>query len=236
MCTKAFLPAGEAAVVSVPTYPMYRIHAEQRGGRVIAVPRLGRDDGWAMDLPAVRRARSRGDARLDLQPEQPDRAGPSPTGAIERLLDGHRGGRRRGRPAGAGRRGRRGVQRVQRRVRDRAADALPEPRRGPDRLQGVRARGPSGRASRSAAAGDDPPRSPCTARPGRSAPSPPPPSRRRCATSAACARTSNAWSASVRGWSPALEAAGLAPAAVGHQLPAARPRHAGARGGGRRSR
>ena len=42
MCTKAFLPAGEAAVVSVPTYPMYRIHAEQRGGRVIAVPRLGR--------------------------------------------------------------------------------------------------------------------------------------------------------------------------------------------------
>ena len=53
MCTKAFLPAGEAAVISVPTYAMYRIHADQRGGRVIAVPRLSKAEGWAMDIPAV---------------------------------------------------------------------------------------------------------------------------------------------------------------------------------------
>ena len=121
MCTKAFLPAGEAAVISVPTYPMYRIHAEQRGGRVIAVPRLGRDDGWAMDAaggpprPPARR-RSSGSATRTTRPGRAE-----PDGAIERLLDGHRGRRRRGRPAGARRRRRRGLQRVQRRVGDRAA-------------------------------------------------------------------------------------------------------------------
>ncbi len=85
MCTKAFLPAGEAAVVSVPTYPMYRIHAEQRGGRVIAVPRLGRDDGWAMDLPAVRRAAREATLVWICNPNNPTGRA-EPDGAVERLL------------------------------------------------------------------------------------------------------------------------------------------------------
>ena len=85
MCTKAFLPAGEAAVVSVPTYPMYRIHAEQRGGRVIAVPRLGRDEGWAMDLPAVRRAAREATLVWICNPNNPTGRA-EPDGAVERLL------------------------------------------------------------------------------------------------------------------------------------------------------
>ena len=148
MCTKAFLPAGEAAVVSVPTYPMYRIHAEQRGGRVIAVPRLGRDDGWAMDLPAVRRAAREATLVWICNPNNPTGRA-EPDGAVERLLaDIEADAAADGRPAPAvvvdeAYSEFSGV------IGDRAADALPEPRRGPHGLQGVRARGPSGRASRS---------------------------------------------------------------------------------------
>jgi histidinol-phosphate aminotransferase len=86
MCTKAFLPAGEAAVVSVPTYPMYRIHAEQRGGRVIAVPRLGREDGWAMDLPAVRAAARGATLVWICNPNNPT-GRLEPDAAVESLLD-----------------------------------------------------------------------------------------------------------------------------------------------------
>ena len=87
MCTKAFLPAGDAAVISVPTYPMYRIHAEQRGGRVIAVPRLGRDEGWAMDAAGVREA-ARGAALVWIcNPNNPT-GRLEPDGSIESLLDG----------------------------------------------------------------------------------------------------------------------------------------------------
>ena len=97
MCTKAFLPAGEAAVVSVPTYPMYRIHAEQRGGRVIAVPRLGRDEGWAMDLPAVRRAAREATLVWICNPNNP--TGPPRARRRGRApARRHRGRRRRGRP------------------------------------------------------------------------------------------------------------------------------------------
>src|SRR4249919_2898359 len=54
LVAKAFLPAGGTAVVPVPTYAMYRVLTEQRGARVIAVPRLGADAGWALDTEAVR--------------------------------------------------------------------------------------------------------------------------------------------------------------------------------------
>ena len=56
---KAFLPAGAAAIVPAPTYAMYRVDTEQRGATVIAVPRLGQDDGYALDLAAIRRGRRR---------------------------------------------------------------------------------------------------------------------------------------------------------------------------------
>ncbi len=87
MCTKAFLPAGEAVVVSVPTYPMYRIHAEQRGGRVIAVPRLGQDAGWAMDVAAVREAARHATLVWLCDPNNPTGRA-EPDGAIEALLEG----------------------------------------------------------------------------------------------------------------------------------------------------
>jgi histidinol-phosphate aminotransferase len=87
MCTKAFLPPGQAAVVSVPTYAMYRIHAEQRGGRVLAVPRLGKAGGWAMDVPAVRAAAREATLVWICNPNNPT-GGLEPDGAIETLLEG----------------------------------------------------------------------------------------------------------------------------------------------------
>ena len=117
MCTKAFLPAGGAAVVSIPTYAMYRVHAEQRGGARRSPSRAcRRPQGWAMDVPAVRAAAREADARLGVQPEQPDR--PRGAGRRDRApARGDRRGRGGGRPARAGRRRRRGVQRVRRRRR-----------------------------------------------------------------------------------------------------------------------
>jgi histidinol-phosphate aminotransferase len=87
MCTKAFLPAGEAAVISVPTYAMYRVHAEQRGARVIAVPRLPKARGWAMDVPAVRAAAREATLVWACNPNNPT-GRLEPDGAIEALLDG----------------------------------------------------------------------------------------------------------------------------------------------------
>jgi histidinol-phosphate aminotransferase len=87
MCTKAFLPAGEAAVISTPTYAMYRVHAEQRGGRVIAVPRRPATDGWAMDVPAVRAAAREARLVWICNPNNPTGLA-EPDGAIETLLAG----------------------------------------------------------------------------------------------------------------------------------------------------
>ena len=87
MCTKAFLPAGEAAVISIPTYAMYRVHAEQRGGRVIAVPRRSKADGWAMDIQAVRAAAREATLVWVCNPNNPT-GRPEPEGAIESLLQG----------------------------------------------------------------------------------------------------------------------------------------------------
>jgi histidinol-phosphate aminotransferase len=66
---------------------MYRVHAEQRGGRVIAVPRRPAQEGWAMDVTAVRDA-ARG-ARLVwiCNPNNPTGLA-EPDGAIETLLTG----------------------------------------------------------------------------------------------------------------------------------------------------
>jgi histidinol-phosphate aminotransferase len=87
MCTKAFLPPGEGAVISVPTYGMYRVHAEQRGGRVIPVPRRPGPKGWAMDIPAVREAARRATLVWICNPNNPTGL-PEPAGAIETLLEG----------------------------------------------------------------------------------------------------------------------------------------------------
>ena len=87
MCVKAFLPAGATAVVPVPSYAMYRVVTEQRGGVVRPVPRLGPEDGFAIDEPAVRTAAA--DAALVwlCSPNNPTGL-TEPAGVIERLL-GH---------------------------------------------------------------------------------------------------------------------------------------------------
>jgi histidinol-phosphate aminotransferase len=87
MCTKAFLPAGRAAVISTPTYAMYRVHAEQRGARVIPVPRLPQEQGWAMDVAAVRAAAREATLVWVCNPNNPTGL-PEPAGAIEALLQG----------------------------------------------------------------------------------------------------------------------------------------------------
>ena len=84
---KAFLPAGGAAVIPTPSYAMYRVVTEQRGAAAIAVPRLPADEGWALDLAAVRAAA--GDAQVVwlCSPNNPT-ALAEPPGAIAALLDG----------------------------------------------------------------------------------------------------------------------------------------------------
>ncbi len=87
LCTKAFLAAGEAAVISVPTYAMHRVLVEQRGGRVIPVPRLGKADGWSMDVPAVRAAARQAAIVWVCNPNNPTGL-LEPDGTIEALLAG----------------------------------------------------------------------------------------------------------------------------------------------------
>ena len=83
---KAFLPAGSSAVVPTPTYAMYRVITEQRAARAIAVPRLGAEKGWALDVPAVREA-ARDAALVWLCSPNNPTAMAEPPGTIERLLD-----------------------------------------------------------------------------------------------------------------------------------------------------
>jgi histidinol-phosphate aminotransferase len=87
MCVKAFLGAGERAVVPVPSYAMYRVVIEQRAGRMVGVPRLGSDRGWAMDVRAVRAAAREAAMVWLCNPNNPT-GSDEPEGAIETLLDG----------------------------------------------------------------------------------------------------------------------------------------------------
>lgn len=87
MAVKAFLPAGRSAVIPVPSYAMYRVVTEQRGGNVITVARQPADQGFAIDVAEVRRAAH--DAALVwlCSPNNPTGL-PEPPGVIETLLDG----------------------------------------------------------------------------------------------------------------------------------------------------
>ena len=87
MIVKAFLAAGQRAVVPVPTYAMYRVVTEQRGGVVVPVPRLGPEHGFALDLPAVRAAARDAALVWACNPNNPTGA-EEPEGAIEALLAG----------------------------------------------------------------------------------------------------------------------------------------------------
>jgi histidinol-phosphate aminotransferase len=85
MCAKAFLPAGRTAVIPVPSYAMYRVVTEQRGGIVLPVPRLAAGEGFAMDLAAMRTAVRDAALVWVCNPNNPTGA-EEPEGAIETLL------------------------------------------------------------------------------------------------------------------------------------------------------
>ena len=56
LAAKAFLPAGGAAIVPMPTYPMYGILTDQRRAAVVRVPRRDRSADYALDVDAIRAA------------------------------------------------------------------------------------------------------------------------------------------------------------------------------------
>ena len=85
LVAKAFLPPGGAAVLPTPTYAMYRVVTEQRGASAIAVPRLGKADGWRLDLDAIRRAAREAELVWLCSPNNPTGLA-EPPGAIETLL------------------------------------------------------------------------------------------------------------------------------------------------------
>ncbi len=87
LVAKAYLPAGAAAVIPTPSYAMYRVLTEQRGARVVAVPRLGADRSFAIDVPAVRAAARDAAVIWLCSPNNPTGVA-EPDGTIESLLDG----------------------------------------------------------------------------------------------------------------------------------------------------
>jgi histidinol-phosphate aminotransferase len=59
LVAKAFLPSGGTAIVPTPTYGMYGVLTGQRAATVLAVPRLGWDQAFALDLERIVPALSR---------------------------------------------------------------------------------------------------------------------------------------------------------------------------------
>lgn len=110
LVAKTFIPHGGAALVPVPSYPMYAILTEQRGASVIRVARRPAAAGYALDVDAVRAAVNDAEPRaavndaeprvdpgvdpgVDLiwlcNPNNPTGTAESP-GVVEALLDGLR--------------------------------------------------------------------------------------------------------------------------------------------------
>jgi histidinol-phosphate aminotransferase len=87
LVAKAFIPPGGRAVIPTPTYSMYRVLAEQRGGIIVEVPRRAAGQGWALDPAAVRRAARRADIIWLCSPNNPTGLA-EPAGVIAALLDG----------------------------------------------------------------------------------------------------------------------------------------------------
>ena len=73
LVAKAYLAAGSAAIVPIPTYPMYGVLTSQRAARIVSVPRLGAQDGFAAGRSGGDRAAAGSGRCLALLTEQPDR-------------------------------------------------------------------------------------------------------------------------------------------------------------------
>ena len=74
LVAKAYLAPGRAALVPIPTYPMYGVLTTQRGARITAVPRLGPEAGFALDVARVIAALPECAVVWLCSPEQPDRS------------------------------------------------------------------------------------------------------------------------------------------------------------------
>jgi histidinol-phosphate aminotransferase len=83
---KAFIEPGSVAVIPVPTYAMFRVITEQRRAMIAAVPRLGPESGFALDLPAIRAA-AVGSAVVWLCSPNNPTGQAEPPGTISALLD-----------------------------------------------------------------------------------------------------------------------------------------------------
>jgi len=84
---KVFIPAGGRAIVPAPTYAMYRVLTEQRGGEAVMVPRRGAADGFALDEIATREAARDAAVVWLCSPNNPTGMA-EPDGAIEAFLAG----------------------------------------------------------------------------------------------------------------------------------------------------
>ena len=87
MTAKAFLAPGGRAVVPIPTYSMYRVVSEQRGATVTLVPRLTAEQGWAIDVPAMRAAAREATLVWLCSPNNPTGLA-EPPGVVAALLEG----------------------------------------------------------------------------------------------------------------------------------------------------
>jgi len=85
LIARATLHQGSVAVVAAPTYAMYRIVSEQRGARVVVVPRLGAHASFGLDIPALAAAARSAQLVWLCEPNNPTGAFETPD-RIDQLL------------------------------------------------------------------------------------------------------------------------------------------------------
>ena len=83
---KAFLGPGDSSVVPIPTYSYYGVLTSQRGARLTAILRLGPNDAFALDLPAMRDALADAAVVWLCAPNNPTGA-PESRAALEALFE-----------------------------------------------------------------------------------------------------------------------------------------------------
>ena len=83
---KAFISPGGEAIIPTPSYAMYRVITEQRGAKVLAVPRLPAEQGWAIDVDGLTAAARTAQVVWLCNPNNPTGTA-EPPGAIEGLLE-----------------------------------------------------------------------------------------------------------------------------------------------------
>jgi histidinol-phosphate aminotransferase len=86
LIAKAYLPAGATAILPIPTYAMYGVLSGQRAAKLVPVPRLGADRGFALDVDAMERAIPDASVVWLCAPNNPTGA-PETLATIERVLD-----------------------------------------------------------------------------------------------------------------------------------------------------